>query len=169
METRARHYSQTKSLILGDFGCYTHQERKKKLNLWWLWFLIKVIGDMRRSCTVIWNIYGFKIWSDLSWKKILSRVSRNALKAFWPSLRLVNATVHHIQHLNHQQPSLLNQSFQYTDAPLRVWKARKKKEWQWDTDRYSHSYRMNKLILMLVLFGYITNNNNQQNSITQRR
>ena len=67
----------------------------------------------------------------------------------------------------HQSQSAITpHPIQRTDAPLRVQKAFKKgrkKEKEWDTDRYSHWYRMNVLILMQVLFGCIANNNSQQN------
>ena len=56
-------------------------------------------------------------------------------------------------------------SIQQTDAPLRVSKAFKKGRRKKNNEIQIgiHCYRMNKLILMLVLFG------NQQNCITQRR
>ena len=52
---------------------------------------------------------------------------------------------------------------------IRSVQERKKRKEQWETNRYSHWHRMNKLILMFVLFGYITNNSNQKNVHQSKR
>ena len=111
MEMRARHYSQSKNSIWCDFGYDAASgKEEKKLNKWWLWILIWVIGNMRRTSTIIWDIYGFKKWSDLSKKKNYQEWAETLLKhsdhpCVWSNL---NAIVQSIQHCNQQQPPLHN-------------------------------------------------------------
>ena len=74
------------------------------------------------------------------------------------------------QSVNPSNPSINNNHY-YTIHPTNrrstlsiksVQEQEKRKE-QWDTNRYSQWHLKNELILMFVLFGYNTNNNNQQN------
>ena len=75
-----------------------------------------ISGDMRRSCIVIWDIYGFRGWSDLSQKKSYQEWAETLSKhsdhpCVWSNL---HATFPPIQHLNHQPPLFSKPSYKQT-------------------------------------------------------
>ena len=107
-------------------------------------FAGSVFCHSRRLTLVIWTILSFCLGSTQSPNPF-------------------NTTIINSHH------STIHQTNRRSTQSLKSVQERKKREEQWDTDRYSHWYRMIELNLMLVLFGYITSNNNQQNSITRRR
>ena len=78
-----------------------------------------------------------------------------------------NTSINNIQHSTiHSTNRRSTQSIKSIQDRKKIERRKKK---QWDTTGYSHWYLMNEWSLMLVLFGYSANNNNQQNCITRRR